>query len=313
MLGNLWETSLYPGRGPDGGILVRAMFGGAVDAAIGELDETEMLALATREVARLYGLSSAPVFAHVVRLQRAIPQYEVGHAGRVAAVDRAVAARPGLAVTGFGLRGVAFGDAAADGFRTGEAIGRWLVVRAVSAAARERSPGVGARHVPEETAALADLETAARTPAACRADGPLAACDAGLCAIVLGVTCPAVEAQRLRTLGVYEGARVSIVDCRSGILLDVCGTRLALDDALAASILVRPVARMTAVAAAAAFAGARARRPQRGRSASRSSAIRTAARARCSTRSRDAASPWRTIPASRSSAWKARTIATDRG
>jgi Fe2+ transport system protein FeoA len=40
---------------------------------------------------------------------------------------------------------------------------------------------------------------------------------------------------------VYEGARVSVVDRRSGILLDVCGTRLALDNALAASILVRPV------------------------------------------------------------------------
>jgi oxygen-dependent protoporphyrinogen oxidase len=142
MLGNLWETSLYPGRGPDGGILVRAMFGGAIDAAIGELDEAEALALATREVARLYGLSSAPVFAHVVRLQRAIPQYEVGHAARVAAVDRAVAALPGLAVTGFGLRGVAFGDSAADGVRTGEAIGRWLVARTVSAAALERAPGV---------------------------------------------------------------------------------------------------------------------------------------------------------------------------
>lgn len=83
--------------------------------------------------------------------------------------------------------------------------------------------------------------TAARRPVACRTDCPLVACEAGLCATVLGVTCPALEAQRLRTLGVYEGARVSVVDRRSGILLDVCGTRLALDNALAASILVRPV------------------------------------------------------------------------
>jgi len=126
MLGNLWETSLYPGRGPAGGILVRAMFGGAVDESIGALDEAEMLILARREVAQLYGLTAAPVFEHVVRLERAIPQYEVGHALRVAAVERAVETMPGLAVTGFGLRGVAFGDAAADGVRTGENLGRWL-------------------------------------------------------------------------------------------------------------------------------------------------------------------------------------------
>jgi Fe2+ transport system protein FeoA len=84
----------------------------------------------------------------------------------------------------------------------------------------------------------------ARTPApvACTADCPLAACGVGSCATVLGVSCPALDANRLRTLGVYEGAVVSIVDRRSGILLDVCGTRLALNDAIAASILVRPVA-----------------------------------------------------------------------
>jgi oxygen-dependent protoporphyrinogen oxidase len=136
MLGNLWETSLYPGRGPAGGILVRAMFGGAVDASIGALDANEVLALARQEVAKLYGLTVAPVFEEVVRLDRAIAQYEVGHGGRVAAVERAEQSMPGLGVTGFGLRGVAFGDAAADGVRTGERIGRWLAARATSAATR---------------------------------------------------------------------------------------------------------------------------------------------------------------------------------
>jgi oxygen-dependent protoporphyrinogen oxidase len=126
MLGNLWETSIYAGRGPAGGILVRAMFGGAVDDSIGALDAVEMLALATREVTRIYGLTVEPIFSEVVRIDRAIPQYEVGHAGRVAAVERAVALMPGLEVTGFGLRGVAFGDAASDGVRTGGRVGRWL-------------------------------------------------------------------------------------------------------------------------------------------------------------------------------------------
>jgi oxygen-dependent protoporphyrinogen oxidase len=135
MLGNLWETSLYPGRGPAGGILVRAMFGGAVDESIGALDEAEMLTLARREVAQLYRLTAEPVFEHVVRLERAIPQYVVGHALRVAAVERAVESMPGLAVTGFGLRGVAFGDAAADGVRTGDDLGRRLATHRTGSSA----------------------------------------------------------------------------------------------------------------------------------------------------------------------------------
>ncbi len=133
MLGNLWETSPYPGRGPAGGVLIRAMFGGGVDPSIGALDETAMLELARREVAQLYGFTASPVFQEVVRIARAIPQYEIGHADRVAAVERAAESMPGLGVTGFGLRGVAFGDAAADGVRTGEMLGRWLATGAVDA------------------------------------------------------------------------------------------------------------------------------------------------------------------------------------
>ncbi len=129
MLGNLWETSLYPGRGPEGGIMIRAMFGGAVDPTIGELSDDALLSTARAEIRRLYGLDLEPQFSAVVRVPRAIPQYEQGHRDRVAVVEQALAALPGLAITGFGLRGVAFADAASDGVRTGERVGAWLAMR----------------------------------------------------------------------------------------------------------------------------------------------------------------------------------------
>lgn len=76
----------------------------------------------------------------------------------------------------------------------------------------------------------------------CPDDCPLASCPIGFCALVVGLTCHADEARRLRTLGVFEGARVGIVDTRSGILLDVRGSRLALDVSVARTIRVRPLA-----------------------------------------------------------------------
>lgn len=76
----------------------------------------------------------------------------------------------------------------------------------------------------------------------CPEDCPLAACPVGYCALVVGLSCPVQEARRLRTLGVFEGARVNIIDTRSGILLDVRGSRLALDVSVARSIRVRPLA-----------------------------------------------------------------------
>jgi protoporphyrinogen/coproporphyrinogen III oxidase len=127
MLGNLWETHLYQGRGPAGHVLVRAMFGGAVDPEIGALSEVELAALARTEIARLYGMTDAPVFEHVVRVPRAIPQYEIGHTARVARIADAIEALPGLSMTGNGLRGVAFADAASDGVRVGDAAVRELV------------------------------------------------------------------------------------------------------------------------------------------------------------------------------------------
>lgn len=128
-LGNLWESYLYPGRSPEGHVLIRAMYGGAVDPEAGALPEDEVLALARTEVARLYGIADAPRFARVVRWPRAIPQYELGHLERVARIEGAVAALPGLAIAGNGLHGIAFGDAAASGVRAGERVVERLVRR----------------------------------------------------------------------------------------------------------------------------------------------------------------------------------------
>ncbi len=126
MLGTLWETHLYQGRGPDGHVLVRAMFGGAVDPDAGALSETDLAALAREEIARLYGLTDAPLLEQVVRVPRAIPQYEIGHSARVARITDAIDALPGLSITGNGLRGVAFADAASDGVRVGDTAVRQL-------------------------------------------------------------------------------------------------------------------------------------------------------------------------------------------
>ena len=70
---------------------------------------------------------------------------------------------------------------------------------------------------------------------------PLGACRTGARATVLCFACPALDADRLRALGLYEGATVGIVDTRSGMVLDVRGARLALGWKLAATITVQPV------------------------------------------------------------------------
>jgi Fe2+ transport system protein FeoA len=82
----------------------------------------------------------------------------------------------------------------------------------------------------------------ASTPEAAARDAcPLAACPAGRSATVLHIDCEDRDAKRLRALGLVEGTSIHVVDTRSGILLDVRGSRLALGVALAAAITVRPI------------------------------------------------------------------------
>ncbi|MBV9774651.1 MAG: FeoA domain-containing protein [Gemmatimonadetes bacterium] len=70
---------------------------------------------------------------------------------------------------------------------------------------------------------------------------PLAACATGCRAAVLQMECAGDEANRLRNMGLFEGACVTVVDSRNGMLLDVKGARLALGAALASAIRVLPL------------------------------------------------------------------------
>ena len=56
------------------------------------------------------GIEAAPVFQRIVRWDRAIPQYHVGHLARVARIERLAARHPGLFLGGNAYHGVALND-----------------------------------------------------------------------------------------------------------------------------------------------------------------------------------------------------------
>jgi oxygen-dependent protoporphyrinogen oxidase len=126
ILGVLWDTHLFAGRSPEGRLLVRAMLGGGVDPAIGDLDEAAIGQLARAEVARLFGLSEPPVYERTTLWRRAIPQYELGHLERLAAIDRELAAHPGLFLAGNGYLGVSFSKSGGSGLARGREAARYL-------------------------------------------------------------------------------------------------------------------------------------------------------------------------------------------
>lgn len=72
---------------------------------------------------------------------------------------------------------------------------------------------------------------------------PLVDSEAGSDATVVAIACGETDACRLRAMGVYEGATVSVIGKRHCLLVDVRGTRLALGADLAKGITVQPQGR----------------------------------------------------------------------
>lgn len=121
-----WLSSKWPGRAPEGHVLVRAFLGGARDPDALRQSDQEMVATAVNAMRPLMGIVGNPLFTRVYRWERANAQHEVGHLDRVAAIDRALAARPGLFITGSGYRGVGIPDCVADGRATARQVSAWL-------------------------------------------------------------------------------------------------------------------------------------------------------------------------------------------
>jgi oxygen-dependent protoporphyrinogen oxidase len=110
VLGVQWCSSIYPDRAPAGTVLLRAMCGGWRRGEIVDWPDDRLLRAVRDEMARTVGVHTPPVFHHIVRWNRAIPQYLVGHLERIEWIEQRLARHPGLFVGGNAYRGVAIND-----------------------------------------------------------------------------------------------------------------------------------------------------------------------------------------------------------
>lgn len=117
LLATTFSSVKYPGRAPEGHVLLRGFVGGALDAGILEADDAALVARVRAELREALGVSAEPLLARVARWPASMPQYRVGHLARVETIERRVAALPGLLLAGGAYRGVGI----ADCVRSGEA------------------------------------------------------------------------------------------------------------------------------------------------------------------------------------------------
>ena len=90
LLGTVWNSSLFPGRAPEGMASFTSFLGGMTDPEIVSRSPDEIAAIAHSELSSVLGISGAPVAQRVSRWQRALPQYNIGHRELTAAATRAL-------------------------------------------------------------------------------------------------------------------------------------------------------------------------------------------------------------------------------
>ena len=87
-------------------MVVRASLGRFGEPGILQNSDEELAKLAAGELTKIAGLPSRPLASRVNRWDDALPQYTVGHRGRMALVREALVDSPGITVCGAAYDGV---------------------------------------------------------------------------------------------------------------------------------------------------------------------------------------------------------------
>lgn len=115
-------STKFPGRAPEGHVLLRGFVGGMGDPEALGRDDEALIGIVQREMAPVLGLRGEPTLRRVFRWPGGTPQMEVDHAERLALLEQVLAGVPGLYLTGAGLRGTGIPDTVADATRVANAV-----------------------------------------------------------------------------------------------------------------------------------------------------------------------------------------------
>ena len=131
LLAATWTSRKWAHRAPPSHTLVRCYVGGVGREDLLKTDDHIVMQRVKRELAEIAGLTATPTYWEINRWERGMPQYTLGHGGRLKKIEEALRPYPRLYLTGAGYRGIGIPDCIRDGNETAA-----RAVRDVLAAAR---------------------------------------------------------------------------------------------------------------------------------------------------------------------------------
>lgn len=127
-LGTVWNSSLFPGRAPEGSVAITSFLGGATDPKLVEHSDAEIAAIVEAENARILEITGPPIASAVWKYPKALPQYNLGHGHIVEAIRDGERQNPGLFFCGNYLEGPALGKCVETATQTAQAIRAYLEI-----------------------------------------------------------------------------------------------------------------------------------------------------------------------------------------
>jgi len=109
ILGTLFSSTLFPGRAPEGKVLLTTFVGGR-QPEIANLPDEALLAVVREELAGMLGVRAAPVFTRITRWPKAIPKYGADFATHLELMERFEGAHRGMYVGGHIRDGISLPD-----------------------------------------------------------------------------------------------------------------------------------------------------------------------------------------------------------
>jgi len=122
ILGTLWDSSIFPNRAPKDYILLRTMIGGARASELAMLDDSRLADTVAGELKEIMDIKAQPDLARIYRHEKAIPQYNIGHYGRLKAIDEIMLKHRDLYLTGNAYRGIGVNDCVENSYKLAESI-----------------------------------------------------------------------------------------------------------------------------------------------------------------------------------------------
>jgi protoporphyrinogen/coproporphyrinogen III oxidase len=122
LVGCTWSSAKWPHLADENVVLIRCMVGRRGDRRWLEMDDETIVGRVHDELVEAMGLTAGPDYQSIQRWPQAMPQYLVGHQGRLDALDTATQHLPGLHLTGAAYRGVGIASCVADAKRTAQEV-----------------------------------------------------------------------------------------------------------------------------------------------------------------------------------------------